>query len=259
LSGPQDLPPDLTFGELALRSPTSSSTIELLRLQKQIAHRRRADLQLRSRIPVEIASARSATDMKNLVFRSCDPVTRRDFAEWVESVSPDDLHHYELLDGFVVREPPAGWPHGELEIEIGRRLATFVKSRRLGRTFGSSQGFSLPSGDVVEPDVSFVCAERWRAAQPLGGFLTVVPDLVFEILSPSTESIDRGQKKRIYERNGVREYVLLDAEARTLEQFGLVEEGARFDGGRVLGAGETFASRVLPGLVIPVGELFADL
>ena len=50
--------------------------------------------------------------MSNLAFRSLDRMSQEEFARWVETLPPEDLHHYELLDGFVVMEPPAGWPHG---------------------------------------------------------------------------------------------------------------------------------------------------
>jgi Uma2 family endonuclease len=91
-----------------------------------------------------------------------------------------------------------------------------VKQRRNGKVLDSSQGFELPSGDTVEPDHSFVSNERWDAAPApkLGEFLKVVPDLVVEVLSQKTASQDRGEKKAIYERNGVREYWLVDPRAR---------------------------------------------
>ena len=209
-------------------------------------------------MPDVFQRARRRDIMSSLVFRSWEPFTQEEFARWVGSVPVDDLHHYELLEGFIVREPPAGWPHGEIEVEIGYRLARFVKTHGAGRTFGSSQGFDLPSGDTVEPDVAFVSNERWNASKPvLGSFLRVVPDLVFEILSPSTQSIDRNQKKRIYERNGVREYVLVDPKSRVLECFWL--QSGKFARHDTIDEEGEFASRALPGLVILVGDLFADI
>ncbi len=48
--------------------------------------------------------------MTNLAFRSLDRMTQEEFASWLEDLPPEDLHHYELLDGFVVMDPPAGCP-----------------------------------------------------------------------------------------------------------------------------------------------------
>ncbi len=173
----------------------------------------------------------------------------------MHTVPAGDLHHYELLDGFIVMEPPAGWPHGHIEALVVGRLHAFLGSNPAGRLFGSSQGFNLPTGDTVEPDIAFVSDERWRElAQPVRGFPRVVPDLVVEILSPSTRKIDEEQKKRIYERNGVREYWLIDAGSRSLRQLVLTKRG--FGEGRMLSGGDVLVSQVLSGLRIPVAELF---
>ncbi|MHC4899787.1 MAG: Uma2 family endonuclease [Planctomycetota bacterium] len=182
-------------------------------------------------------------------------MTQEEFARWLETLPPGDLHHYELLDGFVVMEPPAGWPHGRIGVLVLTRIENFLGDKPLGLVLDSSQGFNLPTGDTVEPDVTFVSNERWAAIpRPVRGFLAVVPDLVVEILSPSTKRIDQAQKKRIYERNGVREYWLIDPESSSVRQLLLTADG--FDEGRVLVDGDILASAVLAGLRIPVAELF---
>jgi Uma2 family endonuclease len=84
----------------------------------------------------------------------------------------------------------------------------------------------------------------------------VVPDLVVEVLSPSTKRIDQEQKKRVYERNGVREYWLVDPVSQSVHVLSLTAAG--YDEGRSLAAGETLTSQVLSGLQIPVAELFPE-
>ncbi len=195
--------------------------------------------------------------MQNLAFRSCESMTQGEFARWLETLPAGDLHHYELLDGFVVMEPPAGWPHGRIEVLVASRLEAFLGNKPPGLVFGSSQGFNLPTGDTVEPDVAFVSNERWAAIpRPIKGFLAGVPDLVVEILSPSTKKIDQQQKRKIYERNGVREYWLVDPGSKNVLQLLLTEN--RFDQGRVLSRGDVLASQVLRGLRIPVADLFPE-
>lgn len=192
--------------------------------------------------------------MKDIAFRSYERFSQAEFATWLQGLPPGDLHRYELLNGFIVREPPAGWPHGEVAAEILRQLATFVRTHRLGRVFDSSQGFDLPSGDTVEPDVSFVSNARWGASKPERGFLRVVPDLVFEVLSPSTARLDRGDKRRIYAANGVREYVLVDEAQRTVERF--ASGGRGFDEGRRFDGAQRFESLTLPGFGFVADSVF---
>lgn len=94
----------------------------------------------------------------------------------------------------------------------------------------------------MEPDTSVVSNERWAAGPPPveGKFLRVVPDIAFEILSGSTASRDRGEKKGIYETNGVREYWFVDARAREVLVFTL--EAGRYGQERIF----LFASLLAP-------------
>ena len=190
-----------------------------------------------------------------LAFESTRSVTREEFAAWLATRPRTDCNHYELLRGRVVMTPPAGYPHGLVEGAVSRVLAPFVHERGLGVLMGSSQGFELPSGDTVEPDVSVVLAERWAAARPeVGAFLRVVPDLIVEILSPSTAPRDRGEKRDIYEQNGVREYWIIDPRQRQLTVFTLVESA--FDAGVVYATSDASRSALLPDLTIDVAALF---
>ncbi len=194
--------------------------------------------------------------MAQLSFESTRYVTQREFAAWAAGRARWDLNHYELLNGRVVMNPPAGYPHGSVGGRIAAAMAAFVQQRTEGEYLDSSQGFELPSGDTLEPDHSYVSKERWAAmpAPEEGKFLRVVPDLVVEILSASTASRDRGEKKAIYEHNGVREYWLVDARAREVLVLTL-REGA-YDQGRVFAAGDTFVSTVLEELRVEVASLF---
>ena len=191
-----------------------------------------------------------------LIFESTTCLSQDEFAAWIEKRPAHDDNHYELLNGRIVVTPPAAWPHGGIGSRIQALLATHVRHRKLGEVLDASQGFELPSGDTVEPDHSYVSTQRWRAAPaPIEEkFLRVVPDLVVEVLSRGTASRDRGEKKAIYERNGVREYWLVDSRALTLTVF-IVRE-SRFDRGRFFHVDERFRSSVLPDLEFLVRDLF---
>lgn len=153
--------------------------------------------------------------------------------------------------------PPAGWGHGEIESKANRILRDFVESNQLGKVFGSSTGYNLPSGDTLEPDVSFISVERWAKGPHVGRgqFLKIVPSLVVEILSPGTEHRDRGEKKKIYEANGVDELWLVNPTRRDVTIFQLL--GSRYSQGRHYGIRQTLNSRSLPGFRTPVRFLFS--
>lgn len=182
------------------------------------------------------------------------PITQAEFRAWLDERPSSDIGHYELLNGRIVVSPPAGWPHGRIGARVTRVLDQHAERHRLGQAFDSSTGFDLPSGDTLEPDASLVTTARWSAAPApvLGQFLKVVPDLVVEILSPSTRNRDQSEKKDVYARNGVDEYWIIDPRARSLTVFS--RGGDSFDGGTTRTHGPV-PSRLLPDLDATVEQL----
>lgn len=191
-----------------------------------------------------------------LAFESTRTLTPSEFHAWSQRRPAWDLNHYELLDGKVLMTPPAGYPHGLIEARLTAIFAAFVAEHGLGYFLGSSQGFELPTADTIEPDGSFVSTRRWEAmpAPRPGEFLRVVPDLILEILSPSTAAIDRVRKRRLYERTGVREYWLVDPRIREITV--LVRRGDAFDDGTTYGEGTTARSEVVANLTVEVASIF---
>jgi Uma2 family endonuclease len=189
-------------------------------------------------------------------FVSTETFTQKEFKRWLDEQPASDINHYELLRGRIVMSPPAGWPHGSVEANLLAPMVSFVRTHGLGQVMGSSAGYDLPSGDTVEPDISFISAARFAAGpapQP-GKFLRIVPNLVAEILSPATAQKDQTEKKAIYAENGVEEYWIVDSKRREITVFPL--SGKRFGRGAVYTARDTLRSRVLDGFLLRVGEVF---
>jgi Uma2 family endonuclease len=191
------------------------------------------------------------------IFISEREYTQSEFAEWLDDRPPSDINHYELLNGRIVMTPPAGWPHGHTENKVQFKLTGHVNAHHLGIVLGSSTGYDLPTGDTVEPDVSFIGSERFQAGpEPeQGKFLRIVPNLVVEILSPATRKRDLTEKKDVYARAGVDEYWIVDSAHREITLFHLAAAGL-YDEGRVLRATELLVSRAVAGFSCQVGDLF---
>jgi len=177
------------------------------------------------------------------------------FRRWLTRRPALDLNHYELLDGRIVTTPPAGWPHGRIDAMLAHLLEAHVAQHRLGIVLGSSAGYDLPSGDTVEPDVSFISRAQFAAGPPptRGRFVRIVPTLVVEVLSPSTSRRDRTPKRAIYERNGIAEYWLVDPTRENVTVLAL--QGGRYNRARSVAAGR-IPSRVLPDLHVTVEQIF---
>lgn len=125
---------------------------------------------------------------------------------------PEDVR-YELIDGDAFLMAPApDLAHQEISGEIFRQLANALADHPC-RAFIAPVDVRLPQADefdgdiatVVQPDVLVVCNPNQLDRRGVRG----APDLVVEVLSPSTAGHDHVRKRRIYERAGVREYWLV--------------------------------------------------
>lgn len=165
---------------------------------------------------------------------------------------PEDGFRHEIIDGEEFMTPAPSSDHQNVVGALNEILRGHARRKGLGRVFASPIDVVLSPHDVVQPDVVFVSTERLSAVDPQGG-IHAAPDLVVEVLSPSTTSVDRGAKQSLYERSGVKEYWIVDGAAQLVE---IHEFGSRRRT-RSHKAGQTFESAVLPGLTIAVAELFA--
>jgi Uma2 family endonuclease len=195
-------------------------------------------------------------DLETGYFESEPWCTLEEFDRFIRQ-HENERERYELLNGRITMTPPPAWPHSEVDVLVARVLANFVVERQLGRVLHNGS-VALPSGDVPGPDIAFVSRESWARSGPHrpGEIPRVVPDLVVEVLSDSTSSYDRGEKKAIYERNGVREYWIVDPKNPRIARF--VLDGATFGPPRIFGIDDAFESVILEGLRFPVRDIVPE-
>ena len=173
---------------------------------------------------------------------------------YVDYVNAPEDKRYELLDGDLVVTPAPGERHQSVSVLLTSRLFQFVTENRLGRVYAAPFDVVLSNTDVVQPDLLFVSNERAHVVTAAN--VQGAPDLVVEILSPSTAERDLTFKRSLYARHGVREYWIVDTEARTVTVLRLRE--GEFEVAGEYGAGETLTSPVLPGFELRVDDMFGD-
>jgi Uma2 family endonuclease len=165
--------------------------------------------------------------------------------------APDDDKRYEVIDGELYVSPAPSLDHQDALFRLAVRLFNWVDPRRLGQVFVAPLGVVLDSENGVEPDLIFVSHARRAIISERG--IEGPPDLVVEVLSPSTEARDRGLKMARYGAAGIPHYWLLDPRVRTLEAYRLAEEGDELVG--AYGPASTFRPELFPGLEITLAEL----
>lgn len=118
---------------------------------------------------------------------------------------------YEVLDGTLLTTPYPCWSHQEIAGRLFYTLDSWARSNHYGRV-AISPCLKLGDGDRLMPDVTWISPSRFNALIDSRGQLTGVPELVVEVLSPSREDerCDRQLKFKIYSREGVKEYWIVD-------------------------------------------------
>lgn len=167
---------------------------------------------------------------------------------------PDDGQRYEVLDGELVVSPSPNRRHQQLSKRLQYELYRHVEvDHRLGEIYPAPFDVILADDNVVVPDLIFVTAARQALFSQRG--LDGAPDLVVEILSPSTRSRDRGAKRAIYARFGVRELWLVDPDRDAIDVHELTGDELVLT--RTFGRDDTLVSGVLPGLRLELAPVFA--
>jgi Uma2 family endonuclease len=127
----------------------------------------------------------------------------------------EDDQRYEIIDGNLLMAPAPGIWHQDWLSDLNGLVKAFVKKHKLGRLFFAPVDVVLDAENTVQPDLVFVAVKNEGIIQPRAIFGT--PDLLAEVVSPSSARRDRHEKLNLYARFGVKEYWIGDAANRSLE------------------------------------------
>ena len=186
--------------------------------------------------------------------------TYSDYCQW-----PDD-ERWELINGVAYNMSPApGTRHQEISFFLSTEIGIFLKGK-------SCKAFSAPFdvflsemknqdisnfNTIVQPDISVICNSDKIVSRGCIG----APDLIMEILSPSTSSKDLNIKYKLYEKSGVPEYWIVDPGNEYIRIFHLTKEG-KYDYGTLFsmydlkGKDTTVPSVILNGFQVNLADLF---
>lgn len=176
--------------------------------------------------------------------------TYADYYAW------DDGKRWELIDGIAYAMSPAPtMSHQGILVELGRQFSNFLKGKPC-KVFIAPfdvrlNGLGDDDYDVVQPDVVVVCDRSKLDEKGCNG----APDMVAEILSPSTARKDMVQKFKKYQRAGVREYWIVDPDTKTVIVH-ILENGSYIT--HPYSDADTAPVHVLEGCVIDLKDVFAD-
>ena len=171
--------------------------------------------------------------------------------KFYQDITPE--HKWEFIQGEVIMHSPAANRHLMATKRLMALMDTYVRVRQLGLVHSEKAMTSFPRNDY-EPDVLFLGLAKASLIDP-DTLRFPIPDLIVEVLSPSTEKRDRGVKFEDYALHGVGEYWIVDPAAETVELYRLSGDAyppvpAQAEG--------LLSSDVIPGFEISVRAVFDE-
>jgi Uma2 family endonuclease len=157
----------------------------------------------------------------------------------------------EFINGEIIVQSPVRLEHAEVSNHLNRILSVYVDENSLGIVCHEKVLVSLTRNDY-EPDICYFSSAK-SAKFHRAQMRFPAPDLVVEVLSPSTERIDRVIKFEDYAVHGVSEYWIVDPRKRTIEQYLLSGETYELE---FKGRTGRIKSRAIKGLELPVRAAF---
>jgi Uma2 family endonuclease len=165
---------------------------------------------------------------------------------------PEDGKRYELLDGGLNVIATPNRRHQRVSHLLEGYLTSGLEKRGLGEVYSAPLAVILDDHSVVEPDLLYVSKERSHILADRG--IEGAPDLVIEILSPSSRRTDAHTKSKLYARTGVRHYWIADPELDRLELYRLA--GSEYEHVATFETPAVVEPEDFPGLRIPLDDVF---
>jgi Uma2 family endonuclease len=167
---------------------------------------------------------------------------------------PDDGNRCEIIGGKLIVSPSPNSRHQRISFELAGALYLYLKQGGDGVGFSAPSDVHLSPTDVVQPDIRVVLREHQSIILDQG--IYGAPDLVVEVLSPSSAATDFLRKSHLYERFGVPEYWIVDPIRESVIVQTLVD--GHYAVGQELGRDDTLRSTVLDGFELGLATIFPE-
>ncbi len=165
----------------------------------------------------------------------------------------DEDAYYELIEGNIVKKSAPTPQHQTISGNLYSAMRTVIMTHKKGRIFYAPIDVFLDRYNAYQPDIVFVSKEKMNIITNNG--IEGAPDLVVEILSPSTSKNDRGDKMKVYRRKAVKEYWIVDPKNQAVEIYVYNEAEKDFDLDFFAVESGKIESKLLPELTLTIESM----
>ncbi len=177
---------------------------------------------------------------------------------YADYLNLSDEKRHELIDGEIYNMNSPNFTHQKISLELTMQLASFFDGKPcqvicapfdviLSKLYQKNEDIDT----VVQPDIMVVCDEKKIEERGVVG----APDLVVEIISPTSAAYDNIRKRALYESFGVKEYWIISPTERLIRIYHLDKQG-KYSSDKVYDDTAKIETLLFPGLVVDCHKIF---
>ncbi|SHK39934.1 Uma2 family endonuclease [Desulforamulus aeronauticus] len=192
--------------------------------------------------------------MGNSAIKNDRIYTYADYLSWPET------ERLQIIDGVAYALAPPSTEHQAIVGSIFVEFANYLKGKAC-KVFVAPFGVTFAKDvknekniHAVEPDITIICDKSKITERGCKGS----PDLIVEVISPSTASVDVIKKRQLYEHNGVLEYWIVDPTNQILSRFYLNENLTEYRQVEYFTKTDTITPVIFPDLQINLVDIFSN-
>lgn len=162
---------------------------------------------------------------------------------------------YQLIGGKLVMTPSPIPYHQSISMRLELKLASHVLEKNLGMVYYAPLDVYLEETETYQPDIIFIAKDRLFIIESTK--INGAPDLVVEILSPSTAYYDLKKKFKVYAKHGVKEYWIVDPLEKSVEVYTGID--GKFTLGQRVEKEGVISSEVVRGFAVEIKDIFIEI
>jgi len=179
-------------------------------------------------------------------------VSVREFREMLFDDSDD--YYYEIIEGEMIQKSAPTPMHQRICRKVMVILDKFINEKKAGEVLQSPIDVYLDDYNKPQPDLVYISNENKEIVT--GNGIIGIPDLIIEVISPSSIIRDRIEKRNLYEKKGVKEFWLIDPEYKAIEIYTIQNNRYELLSAATILEGE-LTSSLFEGLTINLAEIFS--